>query len=117
MILQEFSKINLQRCLKWHPAGIESWSLSDWAVAASGEMGEACDVIKKLNRLRDGLVGNKATQQDEAVLTRALGDEIADTVIYLDLLAQRAGMNLSDCIARKFNEVSRRNGFAERIEP
>lgn len=117
MILQEFSKVNLQRCLKWHPAGIDSWSLSDWAVAAAGEMGEACDVIKKLNRLRDGLVGNKAGQQDVLALNVALGDEIADAVIYLDLLAQRAGLSLARCVAKKFNAVSERNGFSERIEP
>ncbi len=38
----------------------------------------------------------------------ALGKEIADVVTYLDLLAQRVGLNLSDILVQKFNEVSDR---------
>lgn len=108
----ELRRANVSRCARWHPEGLNSWSLSDWAVAAAGEMGEACDLIKKLNRVRDGLVGNRA---DEAELRAALGKEIADTVIYLDLLAERAGIDLSAVIRAKFNEVSARNGFPERL--
>jgi NTP pyrophosphatase (non-canonical NTP hydrolase) len=80
----------------------------------SASAGEACNLIKKLNRARDGLTGNGAVGVDE--LRAKLAAELADTAIYLDLLAQAAGVDLSDAIASKFNAVSERNGFPERVE-
>jgi len=106
------STINFARCLRWHPDGIESWSLSDWAVALAGETGELCNVVKKLNRVRDGLAGNKET---EAELTAQLGDEIADVFLYLDLFCRRAGFNLETVIRAKFNSTSVRLGMPERL--
>jgi NTP pyrophosphatase (non-canonical NTP hydrolase) len=110
--IKEISRINLQRCLRWHPDGINSWSLSDWAVAVSGEVGELCNVVKKLNRERDGLKGNKESMTE---LQIALWKEVADVYLYLDLFAQAAKMDLATAIAHKFDEVSIRNGFPERL--
>lgn len=103
---------NVARSSRWHPGGVTDWSLSDWAVAAAGEMGEALNVVKKLNRERDQIVGNTRTG---AMLLEDLAGEIADTVIYLDLLAARAGINLDAAIVETFNAVSIRNGFPERL--
>lgn len=104
---------NVTRCNRWHTkGGIDEWSLSDWAVAMAGEAGEVCDVVKKLNRDRDGTVGNK---RNRAELLEDLANEIADTAIYLDLLAARAGIDLAAAIASKFNAVSERNGFPDRL--
>ena len=99
---------NLLRCKMWHPGGVEDWTLSQWGIAAAGEMGEACNVIKKLNRDDDGIVGNTASREE---LMEQLGEEIADTILYLDLLAARAGIDLSDAIITKFNKVSEKNNF------
>ncbi|MGE0294918.1 MAG: hypothetical protein AB7P97_21435 [Hyphomonadaceae bacterium] len=110
----DFSELNKQRCLRWHPEGLESWSLSDWAVALAGEAGEVCDAVKKLNRVRDGLVGNREGVTEET-LREAIGKELADTVIYADLLATRLGFDLGWLIQQKFNEVSERTGMPERI--
>lgn len=110
--LNYIAHLNLQRSNRWHTAGIDSWSLSDWAVALAGEVGELCDVVKKLNRVRDGLVGNKVTEEE---LLAALPKETADVFLYLDLFAQRAGFDLAIAIRQKFNEVSERNGFMERL--
>ena len=107
-------EVNLRRCLRWHPRGISEWSLSDWAVATAGELGEACNVIKKLNRERDGIVGNTIAP---AELQSMLADELADVAIYLDLLAAAAGIDLEAAIVKKFNAVSERNNFPERIAP
>ncbi len=110
--LYEISEKNLSRALRWHPQGLSSWSLSDWSVALSGEVGELCNVVKKLNRVRDGLQ-QKAV--DEAKLHEMLADEIGDVFAYLDLVAQAAGLNLEDCIRNKFNKISEREGFPERL--
>lgn len=110
--MRDFAKLNRQRSEKWHPAGLNSWTLSDWAVALAGETGELCNVIKKLNRSRDGLVGNSVPDGE---LRSQMADEIADVFCYLDLLAQAAGLSLDECVRVKFNKVSERNGFPERI--
>jgi NTP pyrophosphatase (non-canonical NTP hydrolase) len=110
--LDQIREQNVARANKWHGGSFKDWSLSDWAVAMAGEAGEVCDVIKKLNRIRDGLAGNKLT---EAELNVELGKEIADTFLYLDLLAARANINMSYCIRQKFNEVSEREGFDQKL--
>lgn len=104
---------NVARCLRWHPGGIESWSRADWMQAALGELGEAANISKKLKRDEDGLVGN--SDEDAALLRGRLADELADTVIYLDLLAAREGIDLAEAIRAKFNRTSAKNGFPERL--
>lgn len=104
---------NLTRCWRWHgKSGVDEWSLSDWMTATAGELGEAANVVKKLNRARDGLTGN---DKAPAELQAMLGKEIADTMIYLDLFAARAGIDLAAAVVGKFNEVSERNGFPDRL--
>jgi NTP pyrophosphatase (non-canonical NTP hydrolase) len=88
---------------------LKDWTLSDWGVAAAGEVGETCNVIKKLRRYEDDRergVANLSTAQ----LTSDLAKEIADSIIYLDLLAARAGIDLEKAIVSKFNEVSDKRG-------
>jgi NTP pyrophosphatase (non-canonical NTP hydrolase) len=109
---RDLREVNLSRCKRWHPGGVDDWSLSDWAVAMAGEAGEVCDVVKKLNRERDGIRGNSKTEEE---LKIELGKELADTLIYLDLLAARAGINLSEVVTEKFNEVSEKFDFPERL--
>ena len=103
---------NLRRCGRWHPGGVHDWSLSDWGVATAGELGEALNVVKKLNRARDGLVGNAV---GEAELRQALADELADVAIYLDIFAAAAGVDLAEAIVSKFNRTSEKNGFPDRL--
>lgn len=103
---------NVARCLKWHPGGIESWSASDWMTAIVGELGEAAGLIKMRNRERDGLPGNKFSPT-----SKQLADELADVQIYLDLLAAMQGIDLGAAVVSKFNEVSERVGFPDRIVP
>lgn len=107
--LAAFSKINRQRCES--PDGfnhkLDSWSLSDWFTAVLGELGEAANVAKKLNRVRDGIPGNKEGTQE---LLAKLARELADTFIYLDLLAQAAGVDLPSTVVEVFNAKSKEIG-------
>jgi NTP pyrophosphatase (non-canonical NTP hydrolase) len=91
---------------------LSGWTLSDWFTAAVGELGEAANKAKKLNRVRDGIPGNAETEEE---LQAGLADEIADTVIYLDLLAQAAGFDLESAIVSKFDRTSERIGSPERL--
>lgn len=81
------------------------WKLSAWCNAVLGELGEAANIIKKVER------GDLTL--DEA--RPALAKEFADVQTYLDLLAQQAGVRLDDATAEKFNEVSIRVGATTRI--
>jgi NTP pyrophosphatase (non-canonical NTP hydrolase) len=105
-----FRAANVARCLKWHPEGIESWSPSDWLTAVTGELGELASLLKMRNRERDGLPGNKFSPTQKQI-----ADELADVATYLDLLAEVLGVNLGRAVAEKFNEVSERVGFPDRI--
>lgn len=115
MDMNEFSKENLTRCQS--PNGfnhaLNSWSLSDWFTATLGELGEASNIAKKLNRVRDGIPGNTVTPQQ---LRQDLADEIADTFIYLDLLAQSQGINLATAVREKFDRTSRKIGYQQESE-
>jgi len=106
----QFRAANITRCNRWHPAGINSWSTSDWIVALVGEVGELASLIKMQNRERDGLKGNKFSPTKKQI-----SDEIADIQTYLDLLAASLEINLGQASIDKFNEISIRNSFPERL--
>ena len=74
------------------------------------EVGEACNIIKKLERERFGIRGSRATAEE-------LADELADVVICVDLIAMHYGINLEAAIARKFNATSEKVGLETRLAP
>ena len=88
---EELRAVNVPRCEEsFFP--LDSWSLSDWACALAGEAGETWNAVKKLNR-GDGNV-------------EEIAKELADTIIYADLLAARLDIDLGEAVRAKFNEVS-----------
>jgi NTP pyrophosphatase (non-canonical NTP hydrolase) len=109
MTFAGFSVVNRIRCES--PQGfnhaLDSWSASDWMTALVGEVGEAANLVKKLNRVRDGIPGNDKTPDE---LRAALRREVADIFIYLDLFAQSLGLDLAAAVREKFNETSRKIG-------
>lgn len=112
------SEINLARCNRWHPGGVNDWSPERWATAMMGEAGEICNALKKLFRVEDGLAninepGREIQSREEAI--RKIGEEIADTFLYLDLFATRLGIDLPTEVVNKFNSVSTKYGFPERL--
>ncbi len=114
MHFNDFSSFNRRRCEAPNGFGhsINGWTLSDWMTAVAGELGEAANVVKKLNRVRDGIPGNTETPEE---LRQQLADEIADTFIYLDLLAQSAGIVLQDAVVRKFCRTSEKIGYDDAL--
>lgn len=91
-----FAIANRRRCEEAFHALVE-WSPAEWGCALAGEAGETCNLIKKMLRGED-------------IEVDAIGRELADVVTYADLLAQRLGLSLAECVARKFDEVSIRVG-------
>ena len=105
--LREFQAASADRAAEWHADA--PWSLSDWMTATVGELGEAANIIKKMNRHRDGI----ATASDPTVdeLRAELRLELADTLSYLVLVAEQAGIDLAGATVEKFNTVSDRQGW------
>lgn len=81
------------------------WKLSAWCNAVTGELGEAANIIKKIER--------EDMTLDEA--REDLANELADVQTYLDLLAFRAGVDLGAATIRKWNAVSDRVGYAGKL--
>jgi len=74
----------------------------------AGEVGEACNVIKKLERARLGIAGSRATKEQ-------LAEELADVVICADLIAMDAGIDLDAAVEAKFNATSEKVGLKTRL--
>ena len=114
MTFAEFSKANRQRCEApdgfRHP--LDGWSTSDWMVALLGELGEAANVVKKLNRVRDGVPGNKEAPDE---LRAKLRQELADAFVYLDLMSQALGFDLSEAAREVFNKKSAEIGYPKKL--
>ena len=111
----EVTAANVTRAEKWHPGfpKDEEWSLADWSNAMCGEAGETANVVKKIRRYECGLRNELDGHVEE--LRSKLAKELADVYLYLDLLAVKAGVDLPAAIVAKFNLVSERQGFPDRL--
>lgn len=78
------------------------------AVDLGGEAGEALNVVKKLERERLGVRGSRDTVEH-------LGEELADVIICVDLLALRYGIDMIEATRAKFNATSVKVGLATRL--
>lgn len=74
----------------------------------AGEVGEACNVIKKIERERMGIAGSRDTLAH-------LAEELADVVICADLIAMSAGIDLDAAVRAKFNATSEKVGLLTRL--
>jgi NTP pyrophosphatase (non-canonical NTP hydrolase) len=110
MSFRQFSVMNRTRCED--PKGfnhqLSGWSTSDWFVAIMGELGEAANIAKKLNRARDGVPGKK---EPVKALRDKLRKELGDTFVYLDLIAQSLGFFIGDAAVEVFDAKSREIGY------
>lgn len=118
LTFDEVSSTNRRRANRWHPGFPvdDTWTGADWSNAMCGEAGELANVVKKLRRIETGHDTNPLKpEQTQGYLLKALADEVADVFLYLDLLAAKYGVDLPGAIVRKFNEVSERQGFPDRL--
>lgn len=115
MNFKDFSVLNRRRCEAPHGFNhkLSGWSTSEWMVAILGELGEAANIIKKLNRVRDGIPGNTETPEQ---LKAMLAEELANVFIYLDLTCQAHGLSLEDIVVTKFQKTSKKIGYDDFLE-
>lgn len=99
--LKEFSSLNWDRnetifteCKDFEP--------KDFALAAIGPSGYIGYLLMRRER-------------DENVNNGEIFEEIADAVVYLDLLCTALGGDLAVVVARKFNETSKKAGCDHKL--
>lgn len=103
--LATFSETNQRRNETSFEACHLTWSVNDWMTAIAGEVGEAANIAKKMRR-------GDPPPDAEAQLAK----ELADVVLYCDLLMTKLGRDLGTEVVAKFNEVSRRIGSGITME-
>lgn len=106
--LHELQIAHVMRQAEWCPDQMPDLSFRGNEMA--GEVGEACNVIKKLERERHGWRGSRDTVEH-------LGEELADVIHTAILCAITAGIDLSPYVVAKFNDTSRKNGLSVMLEP
>ena len=103
---RRLQEANDKRNEQWDPDGILNGAF--FGVELAGEVGEACNIIKKLERMRLKIPGSGATKE-------SLGDELADVAICLCLVANYYHIDLENYIISKFNATSDKLGFSVKL--
>jgi NTP pyrophosphatase (non-canonical NTP hydrolase) len=88
---------NAARQKEWDPNKVITLEFRGNELA--GEVGEACNIIKKMAQKRLGLRG-------KPVSTAQLADELADVIMCADLVAFQADIDLAAAVVKKFNATS-----------
>lgn len=106
MDTKQLRAANETRQYEWDKEG--GITASYRAMELGGEVGEALNVVKKLERERLGIRGSRAT-------VAQLAEELADVVICVDLIALQYGIDLGAAVIRKFNATSEKVGLLTRM--
>jgi NTP pyrophosphatase (non-canonical NTP hydrolase) len=114
LTFERFSEANRARCESTNGFNLrlDAWSSSDWMTAVVGELGEAANVVKKLNRVRDGVPDNKLSADE---LRGQLRKELGDVFVYLDLICQSLGFHVADAAVDVFNAKSAEIGYPHKL--
>ena len=104
--LRELQAANSSRQDEW--PGAQAVTPSYRGNELAGEVGEACNVIKKLERMRLGIAGSTDTVEH-------LAEELGDVIICVALIANEFGIDLSNATRAKFNKTSKKVGLKSRI--
>ncbi|MBB6262524.1 NTP pyrophosphatase (non-canonical NTP hydrolase) [Paenochrobactrum gallinarii] len=91
---------HIERQKEWCPD--QQPDLSFRGNEMAGEVGEACNVIKKLERERQGWRGSRSSKEE-------LASELADVIHTAILCAVTAGIDLETATVEKFNATSVKN--------
>lgn len=118
--MSEIVKQSVSRADRWHGGDFRNWSLADWSNAFAGEAGEVCNAVKKYRRIEDGMASiNEGARHVSSLLDARLkiAKELADTFLYMVLIAEYLELDLPQAIVDVFNQKSEEYGFPERLVP
>jgi NTP pyrophosphatase (non-canonical NTP hydrolase) len=113
--LAAFRPINVQRATEGFKC-YDNQPLTYWTTALAGEVGELCNMIKKMQRVERGGVDGGSSYTAKDITKEMLKEEIGGIAIYLDLLASLLNISLEEAIVDTFNSKSEKYGFKEKLE-
>lgn len=100
LTFRRFQAMNAMRCKVAFPTCAD-WTLQDWGCSLAGEVGELCNMLKKLRR------GDFTLK----ILRKKILAELADIITCADLMTTELEASTGDELLEKFGEVSRRVGY------
>ncbi len=106
MKFSDLRQANITRQKEW--PGNDQADIAFRGLEVAGEFGEVAEALKKYLRGQRGIKGSTASLEDVA-------QEMADSIIALDLLADLMGIDLGVAVARKFNATSEKYDLKTRI--
>ena len=113
--LSAFSDLNSQRAVE----GFKTYKnvpITYWTTALAGEVGELCNMVKKMERVAHGGIDGGSTYTAATLTHDDLQEEIGGIFIYLDLLSKLLGVNLEEAVIKTFNSKSDKYGFKQYIK-
>ncbi|HMT74527.1 MAG TPA: MazG nucleotide pyrophosphohydrolase domain-containing protein [Chitinophagaceae bacterium] len=114
--LSAFRPLNVQRATYGFRC-YDNQPLTYWTTALAGEVGELCNMIKKLQRVEKGGVDGGSSYTAKDINKEMLKEEIGGIAIYLDLLASLLDIDLEEAIIDTFNSKSAKYGFEQFVKP
>lgn len=112
--LQTFRATNVDRAINGFNC-YQNQPLTYWTTALAGEVGELCNMIKKLQRVENGGIDGGSSYKASDITKKMLQEEIGGIAIYLDLLASLLDIELEEAIQSTFNNKSEQLNFTQRI--
>jgi len=113
--LRSFREKNISRARNGFRC-YDNQPLTYWTTALAGEVGELCNMIKKMERVQRGGIDGGSSYTAKDIDKEMLKEEIGGIAIYLDLLASLLDIDLQEAIADTFNSKSEKYGFTEKVE-
>jgi hypothetical protein len=122
--IEEFAKINLDRCDAPKPQGFgghKNWMPDSWTNAVCGEAGEAANKAKKFSKAVEdfatvGMYERFCKTPEGQEMLKDITVELADTIIYALIAIQKFGFNPTEILTTTFNDVSLRENMPFAIE-
>jgi NTP pyrophosphatase (non-canonical NTP hydrolase) len=112
--LLTFRPINVDRARNGFKC-YDNQPLTYWTTALAGEVGELCNMIKKMQRVERGGVDGGSSYTAKDITKEMLKEEIGGIAIYLDLMASLLDIDLSEAIVDTFNQKSIQLDFPQRL--
>lgn len=106
--------VNVQRAKEGFKC-YDNQPLTYWTTALAGEVGELCNMIKKMQRVEKGGMDGGSSYSAKDITKEMLKEEIGGIAIYLDLLASLMDISLEEAIIDTFNSKSDKYGFNQKI--
>lgn len=111
--LNSFRALNIARARDGFRC-YDNQPLTYWTTALAGEVGELCNMIKKLQRVEKGGVDGGSSYKASDITREKMKEEIGGIAIYLDLLSSLLDIGLEEAIIDTFNAKSDELGFPHR---